>query len=114
MRVVSLNLDADDAASIRRALTGAMTACACGDGADGRPCPDCQAVAAAVSDIDRLLSRPTPRRAVPLAAPFAPAEYASSAVGAGERSFGPPVGPGRAAASERRLWVVPVETRDAR
>lgn len=111
MRVVSLNLDADDAASIRRALAGAITACACGDGADGRPCPDCEALAAAVSDLDRLLSGPPPRRAAPcaaaLAAPFVAAGYASTAVGAGERGFAATVGPGGVVGGERRLWVVP-------
>jgi len=106
MRVVSLNLDAVDAAAIRRALAGAMTACACGDGADGRLCADCEAISAVVGDLDRLLARPAPRRRWPTLAsggsPPPELALAAGAGGAGQRGGSAPAVP-----AERRLWLVP-------
>lgn len=121
MRVVSLNLDAADAATIRRALAGTVTACGCGDGADGRSCGDCEAIAAVVADLDRLLTRPAPRRAMPLVpglftAPLA-ADFATEAVtataAAGQLGGFAPPSPKRDPA-ERRLWLVPATAADPR
>jgi hypothetical protein len=109
MRVVSLNLDAADAAAIRRALAAATTACACGDGADGRLCPDCEAIVAVVADLDRLLTRPAPRRAMPplTGTTVVPAGYAAASAGAQGSGLEQRTGSGSTLAVERHLWVLP-------
>lgn len=121
MRILSLNLDVEDAAAIRRALAVTMTACACADGADGadgRGCADCEAIGAVVADIDRLLTRPTPRRAVPLmpglpTSAFAASDFAAATVGGGRLdTITAPTTSG--IASPRHLWVVPGGAADPR
>lgn len=58
MRVVSLNLDQGDATVVRRAIKQALEQCSCADRLDRRPCPDCQALAATLCELDRLINRP--------------------------------------------------------
>ena len=60
MRVVSLNLDADDAAVVRCALATALTSCPCGD---EERCPTCEALGAVMAELDGLLTRRARRRA---------------------------------------------------
>lgn len=58
MRVVSLNLDQGDATVVRRAIKQALEQCSCAHRLDRRPCPDCQALAATLCELDRLVNRP--------------------------------------------------------
>ena len=57
MRVVSLNLDCDDAQVMRRALVVALSVCPCWQPAAGRVCGECEAIAVLVAELDRLLDR---------------------------------------------------------
>lgn len=59
MPVVSLNLDARDAAAVRRALAGAVARCGCRHAGEGWPCADCDGVGNVVADLDRFLARAT-------------------------------------------------------
>ncbi len=58
MRVVSLNLDQGDATVIRRAIKQALDRCGCSSMSGRMPCPDCRALAVALSDLDRLVHEP--------------------------------------------------------
>ena len=59
MRVVSLNLDHGDATVVRRAIRQALDACTCADDPDQYLCRDCQALAATLVELNRLVHRPT-------------------------------------------------------
>ena len=107
MRVVSLNLDLDDAPVVRRALGDAQAACLCGGAAGGQPCEECEIRAALMGELDRLLRRPSPVRRASiggvsaLAAAFAPAPPG-----------GPLVGP-RVGTDRNVLQLVPDSLTDA-
>lgn len=58
MRVVSLNLDHGDATVVRRAIRQALDACTCKDEAEQYLCRDCQALAATLVELNRLVHRP--------------------------------------------------------
>lgn len=50
MRIISLNLDAPDAAVVQRALARIVATCACQQ-ADQPTCPECEALRAVVSEL---------------------------------------------------------------
>lgn len=58
MRFISLNLDLDDAAVLRRALEVATAGCGCLLGPAAARCRDCDAIGAVLGDLDRLLISP--------------------------------------------------------
>lgn len=58
MRVVSLNLDHGDATVVRRAIRQALDACTCTEESDQFLCRDCQALAATLVELNRLVHRP--------------------------------------------------------
>lgn len=68
MRSVSLNLDLEDAAIVRRDLAAVTAACACQTSAGLPQCADCLTRAGMIGELDRLLSRAAVRREAPVAA----------------------------------------------
>ena len=63
MRVVSLNLDHGDATVVRRALRLALNTCQCAGYPNRTLCSDCNALAATLVELDRLVGRSAPGRA---------------------------------------------------
>ncbi len=57
MRFVSLNMDLHDAASLRRAVAGAITHCPCTGSGMSTRCDACASLIGIASDLDYLLSR---------------------------------------------------------
>jgi hypothetical protein len=62
MRFVTLNLDVQDARVVRQTVAGAIGRCGCQGGDGPGACLACEALAAVLADLDRLLTGARPRR----------------------------------------------------
>ena len=103
MRFVTLNLDAGDAATLRRAVEGALAACPCQEEPRPAPCHGCAALEAIRDELARMLAPRIGRPATAAGEDRVVGWEGTASRGDAETGAG----------LRRRLYVVPPVTADA-